>query len=216
MKSNSLLNRVITSFVLLILMVLIWSYEVVFYYTFLLAGIFSIIEFFKLNNKIFKKKQLIFLFNILFIIYIFLFCSFAFIFLSKLYLKILFFILIITCVASDTGGFVVGKIFKGPKISKISPNKTFSGAIGSIFFSCFSFCFLIYLAAGNFNFYFVIIAICTSLGCQIGDLFISFLKRKAKVKDTGRLLPGHGGVLDRVDGMLIGIPTGFIVISLFY
>lgn len=216
MKLSNLTSRVLTSFVLLILTFLIWIYDSLFYFTLILAGVFSIIEFFELNNKIFKKKKLIFIFNIIFIFYIFLFCSLALIFTFNIYLKILLFVLILTCVSSDIGGFVVGKIFKGPKISKISPNKTVSGAIGSIIFSCISFTFLIYLKVNNFNFSYIFIASCTSIGCQIGDLFFSLLKRKAKIKDTGKFLPGHGGVLDRLDGMLLGIPTGFIIISFYY
>lgn len=216
MKLNNLTSRVLTSLVLLITTLLIWLYDSLFYFILIVAGILSIIEFFQLNNKIFKKKKLIFLFNVIFIFYIFIFCSFGIIFTLNPYLKILLFVLILTCVSSDIGGFVVGKIFKGPKISKISPNKTVSGAIGSIIFSSISFTFLIYLIANNFNFSYIFIAGSTSIGCQIGDLFFSLLKRKAKVKDTGKLLPGHGGVLDRLDGMLLGIPTGFITISFYY
>ena len=56
----------------------------------------------------------------------------------------------------------------------------------------------------------------TSISCQLGDLFFSYLKRKAKVKDSGNFLPGHGGVLDRLDGILLGIPFGFLTLTLIF
>jgi phosphatidate cytidylyltransferase len=113
---------------------------------------------------------------------------------------------------TDIGGLVVGKIFKGKKLTKISPKKTISGSIGSFIFSLS----IIPLFIEFFNDYYllelIMITIVISLVSQIGDLFISFLKRKAKVKDTSDLLPGHGGVLDRIDGIIFSIPLGFLII----
>ena len=107
-------------------------------------------------------------------------------------------------------------MFKGPKITKISPNKTYSGAVGSILLTslAISIFFIIYIGAFNYNV--LILSIITSLGCQIGDLFFSYLKRKAKIKDTGNILPGHGGILDRVDGILLGMPFGFISLGFLF
>ena len=62
----------------------------------------------------------------------------------------------------------------------------------------------------------ILLTISISFICQLGDLFISFLKRKAKIKDTGNILPGHGGVLDRIDGILFALPIGIILIDFFY
>ena len=125
------------------------------------------------------------------------------------------FSLLITCISSDIGGYIIGKNLKGPKITKISPNKTISGSIGSFVFSCLTFCGLFFLMTNNINYIVVLTGIITSLACQIGDLFFSFLKRKAKKKDTGNILPGHGGILDRIDGILFGLPTGFIFSIIF-
>ena len=104
------------------------------------------------------------------------------------------------------------KLFKGPKLIKISPNKTYSGAIGSIISSgIFSFCNIYFCR--KFNLKILLIGIITSLASQFGDLFFSYIKRKAKIKDTGNFLPGHGGVLDRLDGILFGLPIGFLSIK---
>ena len=109
-----------------------------------------------------------------------------------------------------------GKIFKGPKLTKISPNKTYSGVIGSFVASLiFGLFFLqytstIFLVEGYKKVFFGILII--SLISQLGDLIISYFKRKAKLKDTGNLLPGHGGLLDRIDGMIFVMPITFILI----
>ena len=126
------------------------------------------------------------------------------------------FILLFTCIASDVGGYVFGKFFKGPKLSKISPNKTIAGSVGSILLSSITFLMLFYYFTKNFELKILSIGIITSASCQIGDLFFSYFKRKSKLKDTGNLLPGHGGILDRVDGILLGMPIGFITLLLVY
>ena len=99
------------------------------------------------------------------------------------------------------------------KLTKISPNKTISGSIGSFILSLFLVPIFYFLLDNKFNNLvdLIIITILVSFFCQLGDLFFSFLKRKAKVKDTGNLLPGHGGVLDRIDGMLFAIPIGMLI-----
>ena len=71
-----------------------------------------------------------------------------------------------------------------------------------------------YFTPNNSLFNLLILVTTTSFFSQIGDLFVSFLKRKAKVKDTGKILPGHGGLLDRIDGILLGLPLGIIIFSL--
>jgi len=124
-----------------------------------------------------------------------------------------FILVILICVSSDVGGFVFGKIFKGPKLSKISPNKTYSGMIGSFFLS-------IIFALLYTNYYglifwtddlLLITVILISSVSQIGDLTVSYFKRMSKIKHTGKILPGHGGLLDRIDGMIFAIPFAFIL-----
>jgi phosphatidate cytidylyltransferase len=129
-------------------------------------------------------------------------------------LKVILFILLLACVASDIGGYIFGKMFKGPKLTKISPNKTYAGAAGSIILSLIVVSFLSYYFLHTLNLKITIVAVLTSLFCQLGDLIFSLLKRKAKLQDTGKILPGHGGILDRLDGILLGIPFGFITLEI--
>jgi phosphatidate cytidylyltransferase len=118
------------------------------------------------------------------------------------------FLFVITiCVLSDIGGFCFGKIFKGPKLNKYSPNKTFSGMIGSFILPIIFFIFYVdyYQMLISSKIIFLLILI-ISLISQIGDIIISFFKRKANLKDTGNIIPGHGGILDRIDGMIFAVP----------
>ena len=148
--------------------------------------------------------------------YILVFSLFFFYFSSIFQLKILLFLILFTCIASDIGGFVVGKIFKGPKLTKISPKKTKSGALGSMLFSGVFFLIGIFYLTNTINIKIILVGLLTSIMCQTGDLFFSFLKRKSNVKDTGNFFPGHGGVLDRLDGILLGLPFGFIFLILLF
>ena len=76
--------------------------------------------------------------------------------------------------------------------------------------------FFIFFFTDNIEFNILIAGLLISIICQFGDLFFSFLKRKSRIKDTGKILPGHGGILDRVDGILIGVPIGFVIMILIY
>jgi phosphatidate cytidylyltransferase len=145
---------------------------------------------------------------------VFIFCSTFFFFSNFLWLKIILFSILFACISSDIGGFIFGKIFKGPKLTRISPNKTYSGSIGAIFLTLITVSILFYFIFGKLNLKIILIALTTSFFCQIGDLIFSFLKRKAKFKDTGNFLPGHGGILDRLDGIFLGIPFGFLALIL--
>ena len=216
MISEDTKKRIYTSIVLVFLLILIISFKFFLVFSLIVLGVIAFLEFCKISKKIFKKKILFITTNVFFSIYIFIFCSIFFIFSNFIQLKILLFCLLITCVASDIGGFVFGRIFGGPKISKISPKKTFSGSAGSVILASLSYTFLIFYFTQTITFANLLIGLITSLFCQIGDLFFSFLKRRAKLKDTGDLLPGHGGILDRIDGMLFGIPFGFVSIIIFY
>ena len=149
----------------------------------------------------------------------FLVISFYFAYLWRHYLSLdaeLFLFVILICVSTDIGGYTIGKIFKGPKLTKISPNKTYSGALGSIILSLITVLLLTYYFVKIIDLKIAIVAIMTSIFCQIGDLTFSFLKRKARLQDTGKILPGHGGILDRLDGILLGVPLGFVTFVLIY
>lgn len=203
-------KRIITAIFLLLISFLMIVLNFISVYVLIVFWALAIIEFLKLSNKLNLKKELKYFFNIFFISYVSLFCYFFFLALNFVQLKILVFILLFGCVASDIGGFICGKILKGPRITKISPNKTYSGAIGSIVFTYSTISILIYLINNNHSYKIFIISLVTSVTCQIGDLFFSYLKRKAKIKDSGNILPGHGGILDRIDGILLAVPVGLI------
>ena len=213
---NEIKKRFYTSLALFFIVFLIVKSNFFLLYLLIVFGVLSLLEFFNIIIKLFKKKYLRLLLNLLFIIFITSFC-FLFFYFSNIYqLKIILFTLLFGCIASDIGGLVIGKIFKGPKLTKISPNKTISGALGSLLFSIIIVNFLFFHFFKVLNIDVLFVSICTSLGCQIGDLFFSFLKRKVKIKDTGNILPGHGGVLDRLDGIFLGLPIGFISLIIFY
>jgi len=216
MISNNLKKRLITSIFLSIIILITFYYKPVLALILLIIGNFCVIEFSYILNKIYKNSFYKISVNILFITYIFSFCV-LFFFLSNFFqTKIILFSFLICCVASDIGGYIFGKTFKGPKLTSISPNKTIAGALGSIILSCIVFISIFYYFFDNINFKFLLISIFTSIGCQVGDIFFSYLKRKAKIKHTGNFLPGHGGFLDRVDGILLGMPTGFISLTLLF
>ena len=212
MISKNLKKRIITSLFLLSLFILMFVFNEILIFSLIIFGVISILEFLNISRKIFNHYLGLIISNLIFVIYIFIFCIFTVYFSNISYLKIIFFSLFLSCIASDIGGYVFGKIFKGPKLTKISPNKTVSGSIGSFIFSCLTFSISIFFFTNSLNNMILLVGLITSLGCQMGDLFFSFLKRKAKIKDTGNFFPGHGGVLDRLDGIFLGIPLGFLTI----
>lgn len=214
--SENLIKRSLTSFVLLFVLFLIFIFEQLLITVLMIFGVLSLIEFFNLLKNISKTKLKYLFFNFLFTVYIFLFCLFFVYFSSVMHLKVILFCFVFACVASDIGGYIFGNLIKGPRLTKISPSKTYSGSIGSILLSCLIFSLSLFYLTGNFNYSFIFIAIFLSLACQIGDLFFSYLKRKARIKDSGNIFPGHGGVLDRLDGILFGVPAGFILLILLY
>ena len=123
---------------------------------------------------------------------------------------IYFIMILFICIFTDIGGYVFGTLFKGPKLTKISPNKTYSGAIGSYIFALLIPTILFKNLISIEIIFFVVFIVSTI--SQIGDLFISYFKRKANLKDTGFILPGHGGLLDRFDGMIFAIPSGILLL----
>ncbi len=123
-----------------------------------------------------------------------------------------FIFVFIICISTDIGGYVFGKIFNGPKLTKISPNKTYAGAIGGYFLSLISLIVIInYIDYPYLPIQFFIIFILISTVSQIGDIIVSYFKRKSKIKNTGKIIPGHGGLLDRIDGMIFAFPIYYLV-----
>ena len=228
--SQNLLKRIITSIILLILLFFInFSHQYIFILSILLLGVVICIEanniFLKLiSSQMVKKNPLsktfnpkFFILNFLTFFYIFfVFCNLSYE-IHKSEGPIFFLYIISICFLTDIGGYVFGKLIGGKKLSKISQNKTISGTIGSFIFSIFPL--IIFLNLGYLNLEFdlnnILLCLLVSLISQLGDLFISFFKRKAKIKDTGKLLPGHGGVLDRVDGIIFAIPFTYFLLKLF-
>ena len=130
-----------------------------------------------------------------------------------------FLLILLICIATDVGGYIFGKILKGPKLTKISPNKTYAGMFGSfilsVIFASVYFNNLSNLSLPELNveigIQIMLIILSISFFSQLGDLVISFFKRKSKIKNTGKIIPGHGGLLDRIDGMIFAFPYAFIL-----
>ena len=219
--SSNIKKRILTSILLIALLLGMFFYSYIMIISLIIIAIISWIEFYALISKILKKnilkdKFFRFLYKALSLIYLsgLVYLIFA---IESEYsnLKIYLLYSVLVAILSDIGGLVCGKIFKGKKLTKISPNKTISGSIGSFMFSTLLIPFFYKGQIDQTLVNLFIITIIISLTSQLGDLFISLLKRKAKVKDTSDLLPGHGGVLDRIDGIIFAIPLGiflFIII----
>ena len=219
--STELKKRIITSLILLSLLTLMYIYSYIMIISLIVIAMISWIEFYALISKIIKKntikdKLFRFLFKTISLLYLSLLVYLIFYIESyNLNLKIYLLYSVLIAILSDIGGLVFGKNFKGRKLTKISPNKTVSGSIGSFIFSML----LIPLFQGKLVEYNLLmlffITMLISLTSQLGDLFISYLKRKAHVKNTSDILPGHGGFLDRVDGIIFAIPIGILLFILF-
>ena len=213
-------KRIITSFFLITLLYLMYLYSFILIISLIIIGIIVWIEFYALMSKIFQaesfnNKLLLFFVKTVSLIYI---ASLVYVICiaeaQNANLKTQIFFAITIAISSDIGGLVVGSLIKGKKLTKISPKKTISGSIGSFCFSllCVPF-FMDEFIGYNFSIL-ILITLVVSLVTQVGDLFVSFIKRKANVKDTSDLLPGHGGFLDRVDGIIFAIP--FLLFLFFF
>ena len=216
---NELQKRILSS-IILIPIAIFFILQGILFFAFFLSILFLITsyEWIKMNNIDFIK--------IIGVFYIF----FAFVlayFLREKFSLGLFILVLIICIFTDLGGYVFGKTFKGPKLIKISPKKTYSGVLGGFILSLGAA--LIYskftgvgaathtnlsiwtgIALNKIYFLFILFI---SFVSQIGDLIISYFKRLAKVKNTGNLIPGHGGLLDRLDGIIFAIPTSYLLLS---
>jgi len=219
--SSNLKKRIVTSVFLISLLIGMFYYSYIMIVSLIIIAIISWIEYYALISKILKKNILKdrffrFIYKTLSLFYLsgLVYLIFA---IESEYsnLKIYLLYSILVAILSDVGGLVCGKLFRGKKLTKISPNKTISGSIGSFIFSILLIPLFYNGEIDQSLLNILLITIIISLTSQLGDLFISLLKRKAKVKDTSDLLPGHGGVLDRIDGIIFAIPLGiflFIVI----
>ena len=221
MQSN-LLKRIVTSFFLIIILLLGLFYNDLSWK--LLVILFLLLcfyEFYNLINRIYKNK----FFNTVLLFLCGSYLYFFYLHLIRITIEfgeVTVLILLACCFFSDIGGYVVGKLIGGPKLTSLSPNKTISGSFGSIIFTIIGTIFFVMflnkidknIIQIEFSYKIFIWLTLMSVFCQIGDLFISYLKRKAKIKDTGNLLPGHGGLLDRLDGVLLGIPLGILLYTL--
>ena len=208
---QELFKRILTS-LLLIPVVFFFILKGSFFFVFFLSVLFLIssIEWIKMNKKIELK-----FFGILLLFLSF--YSSYFLFENSL---INFLFILIICISTDIGGYIFGNLLKGPKLTKISPNKTYSGMLGSfllsiisgyLFISNFDHGFIKNHNSDLYNLLLIIIILIISTVSQIGDLIISFYKRKSKVKNTGNIFPGHGGLLDRIDGMIFAFPFVYIL-----
>ena len=218
MQSN-LLKRTITSFLLIIILLFGLFYNDLSWKLLVMLFLFlCFYEFYNLINRIYKNK----FFNLILLFLCGLYLYFFYLLLIRIRIEfgeVTVLILFVCCFFSDIGGYVVGKLIGGPKLTTLSPNITISGSLGSIIFTIIGTFFFVMLLDKidknliqiEFSYKIFIWLFLMSIFCQMGDLFISYFKRKAKIKDTGNLLPGHGGLLDRLDGVLLGIPLGILL-----
>ena len=207
-------KRIITSILLLILLILSFNNIYILFLTLLICCYEIFYEIFLILKKIYinKSKQNLYIFLLVSLSYItYVNIEIFNIFINNIDEKrILLYLIITVCVLSDIGGYIFGKTFKGKKLTKISPKKTYSGMIGSYLISI---TVSLYLFNNHYEIKeLIILSFLISSISQSGDLFISFLKRKAKLKDTGSIFPGHGGVLDRFDGLIFAIPLGLAIL----
>ena len=219
--SLELKKRIITSFFLITLLLLMYFYSFILIIGLIIIALITWIEFYGLISKIFtnedtRNKLIRLVLKSISLAYLSLLVYYILIIESNYPdLKIYIIYSVLVSIASDIGGLIVGKTIKGKKLTKVSPKKTISGSLGSFIFLFFLIPF--YLSYfGDFNIWLLsIITILISLTSQLGDLFISLLKRKANVKDTSDILPGHGGFLDRIDGIIFALPLGIFLFELF-
>ena len=200
MINKELQKRILSSIILLPLalyFIIAGSFYLIFFT--IICFFVSIYEW----NKMIKKIEIKFLGT--------LFLIFSFYTFYEIANADLWFFVLLVCVSTDIGGYVFGKLFKGPKLTKISPNKTYSGMIGGYLLSLiFLSIFMSWINITANEEWFIVTILISSVS-QIGDIIISYFKRLSKVKDTGKIIPGHGGLLDRIDGMVFAFPIFYLV-----
>tara|TARA_B100001109_G_C18815635_1_gene451880 strand:- start:467 stop:1129 length:663 start_codon:yes stop_codon:yes gene_type:complete len=217
---NNLIKRFISSLIILPI-ALLFIINGSLFFMFFLSILFLVTSYEWM--KMTKRKILYKSIGIIFLIF-----SFYSAFVLRTYAGLNFFLFIILIsIFTDIGGYIFGNFFKGPKLTKISPNKTYSGVIGSLLMPVFAgLLYIQYIKlplgilvplkldtlSNNFDLNFLIMILSISIISQLGDLTISYFKRLSKIKDTGKILPGHGGLLDRLDGLIFVIPISYLFI----
>ena len=211
-------KRVVTSFFLIILCfialynkIILTSLLIFFLFQTFTEFYFILRKLFNVNNK--NKLYFILVFLLFYLLLLVIITWDIFVFEHE-DMNLIFFLIVSICISTDIGGFFFGKIFKGKKLTKISPNKTYSGLIGSYVLSLLTT--TIFFKEYFELFDLIISTLVISTFSQLGDLTISYLKRKVKIKDTSNILPGHGGFLDRFDGFLLAMPMGYLVYSILW
>ena len=210
--TKELKKRIITSIILFMLALLFVSVNyIVFSIAIVIVLFICFNEWCGINYKYFSKKKPSLIFNSYFFVKLLGAFYLVIVFYASLGLRdegaVFFIFILCICIFSDIGGYIFGKTIGGKRLTKISPNKTISGSIGSFIFSLAPLLLFNYdLILKNLLFCLIV-----SLSCQLGDLIISYFKRLNKVKDTGNILPGHGGLLDRIDGIIFVIPVVHIL-----
>ena len=210
--TNELIKRVLSSIIILpIFIYIVVKGSLYFSILLIICFLISVYEWQKMNvSKIFK------IFGIFFLIF-----SFYTIYGIRNEFRDSywpFLIIISISIATDIGGYIFGKILKGPKLTKLSPNKTYAGALGG--YTC---CIILYLTILKtelvdkqyFINFFIFILLISSIS-QFGDILVSYFKRLSKVKDTGKIIPGHGGLLDRIDGVIFAFPASYLILLIDY
>ncbi len=206
--SKELFKRILSS-IILIPIALFFIIKGSFLFIFFIGTCFCIIAY--EWHMMRKKKQFYFL-GLLFLCF-----SFTTIYELRFHISsdyIVLLIITIICVATDMGGYIFGKLFKGPKLTKLSPNKTYAGMIGGFFLSLIFLSLSFQYFEMEFTINWLFFTLLVSSISQIGDIIISYFKRLSKIKDTGKIIPGHGGLLDRVDGMIFAFPFSYLIILL--
>ena len=211
-------KRLFTSLILLFVIASSLNNLIMLSMLLILISIFALAEFNNLFKKINKNENFLHFISIILSLTYLLFFSLTiwnYIFPFENVQKISLIFLLLICISTDVGGYIFGKTLGGKKFTKISPNKTYSGILGSyilsiIFGGFYYYYFDEFLVLNQNSLIFIFVISSVS---QFGDLSISYIKRRAKIKDTGSILPGHGGVLDRIDGILFAIPIGIILLS---
>jgi len=206
-------KRIISSIVLILLLLTAINFSLVFNILLIFVFVLTIYEWLKMIKELISKFLGCFLITISF---------FSIYYLKHIdeEMKLITFVLIIS-IATDIGGYLFGKLLKGPKLTKISPNKTIAGSIGGFVLSILSIYLIVkfniieFNDIVNFNFKNILLVFLISATNQVGDIIISYYKRLYDIKDTGNIIPGHGGILDRIDGMLLSFPIFLLTVLIF-
>ena len=207
--NQELIKRILSSIVL-IPVALFFIIKGSFLFIFFISTCFCIISY---EWHMMRKKKSYYFLGFLFLIFSFVtiyelrFTNYS---IGKDYMWVL--IILIVCVATDVGGYIFGKIFKGPKLTKLSPNKTYAGMFGGYILSLLALSFSFQYFKLELSIEWLFFTLLVSSVSQLGDIIVSYFKRLSKIKDTGKIIPGHGGLLDRVDGMIFSFPFAYIII----